>query len=362
MNKISFLLPNLRGAGVEKVVITLANEMCSRGLDIDLILLKKHGVNLTYLNKNINIIELNKNRAFSALPKLVDYFKKNDTYMISCYNHLSVIAIFAKFLSRNKNSKVFAWEHNNLTEITKIQRPYKSKIMIKLMSWLYPKAEGVIAVSHGIATDLKKYINCDIKVLYNPVITADISKLSKDFPECTWLINKEKPVFIAIGRLEPQKNFSFLLQAFALALEQIDARLIIIGEGSLQQQLESEIISLNIQNKCKLLGYKSNPYSYLANSDVFILSSIFEGLPTVLIEALECNTNIISTDCPSGPAEILENGKWGVLIPVNDIQALSKAMIDIIQKKPNLNLRERAKLFKVDSITTDFLYYLFKND
>lgn len=358
--KISFLLPNLRGAGVEKVVINLANTMHSKGYSVDILLFKKEGANLELLNKNINIVELHSNRALFSLFKIAKYFKHNNTNMISSYNHTSIIAIIAKILSMNRHSKIFVCEHNNYTQISKLISPLKNKIITTLMAFLYPKADGVIAVSNGVATDLKKHINTKVKVLYNPVISKEIYNYSNIIPTHPWYSEFNNiPIFLNIGRLAPQKNQALLLKAFAKVTQKVDARLVILGDGELEHDLKNLTRALNIENNCYFAGYTQNPYSYIKHSDIFVLSSNFEGLPTVIIESLALNTPVVSTSCPSGPSEILEDGKWGTLVPTNNVEALAEAMLEQLKKPRPTNLKKRAEFFNVESTTERYIDYIF---
>jgi glycosyltransferase involved in cell wall biosynthesis len=199
-----------------------------------------------------------------------------------------------------------------------------------MMRLLYPLADRIVAVSTGVADDLSEIIGIPrprIEVIYNPVVTPEVLALSQESIEHPWFQPGQPPVILGIGRLTKAKGFSALIHAFsAIRKNKLPARLIILGEGDERSKLEQLILQLSIETEVLLPGFHQNPYFFLRNSSVFVLSSLWEGLPTVLIEALACGTPIVSTDCPSGPCEILENGKWGTLVPVANENALVTAI------------------------------------
>lgn len=177
-------------------------------------------------------------------------------------------------------------------------------------------------------------------------------------PEHPWYKDKKTPLIIAVGRLSPEKDYKTLLSAYKKVKEQIECRLIILGEGAERTNLLNLANSLDITEYIDLPGFVSNPYAWIARSNLFVLSSRYEGLPTVLIEALACGTPVVSTNCISGPAEILENGKFGDLVPVGDVEALAKAIIhNIRHPRPKDPLMERGNEFSVEVALQAYLDY-----
>jgi glycosyltransferase involved in cell wall biosynthesis len=181
-------------------------------------------------------------------------------------------------------------------------------------------------------------------------------KLSKQQPVHHWFTPKSKPVLLGVGRLTEQKDFETLIHAFHKVQFEIESNLIILGDGPERPKLEALVKELELVQKVSLPGFMQNPYSYMAHADLFILSSRFEGLPTALIEAMACGTPVIATDCITGPAEILENGRYGHLVPVGDVDALSKGIIDSIHK-PNSKemLQKRAQIYSVENATKAYV-------
>ncbi len=183
----------------------------------------------------------------------------------------------------------------------------------------YPWADTVIAVSEGVADDLVSCLGlsrAQITVIPNPVVSDDIEALANEPLEHPWFAPGAPPVLLAAGRLTTQKAFPTLLQAFARLVPERDLRLMILGEGPDRGALQAEIDALGLGARVALPGFDPNPFRYLARARLFVLSSAWEGLPGVLIQAMACGTPVVSTDCPSGPREVLENGRLGPLVPV----------------------------------------------
>jgi glycosyltransferase involved in cell wall biosynthesis len=193
--------------------------------------------------------------------------------------------------------------------------------------WSFPHADRIVAVSEGVAADLVDTVGIDaekISVIHNPVISSRLFADAKAAPAHPWLLDKVGRVLLAVGRLTAQKDFATLLRAVALLPS--DLRLVVLGEGELRDELSELAERLGIRKRVDLPGYEANPFPSFASADVVVLSSRFEGLPTVLIEALPFACGIVSTDCPSGPREILEEGRWGRLVPCGEPAALAAAI------------------------------------
>jgi glycosyltransferase involved in cell wall biosynthesis len=197
------------------------------------------------------------------------------------------------------------------------------------MRALYRYSHRIVAVSKGVAADLELNIglpNNNVSVIYNPVVTSKMEELAQESLPHPWLTASSPPVVLGIGRLTYAKNFSLLIESFYDLRKEIEAKLIILGEGPDRPTLVNLISSLGLSRDVLLPGFVPNPYSFLKNCSIFVLSSRWEGLPTVLIEALACGAPVVSTDCPSGPREILQDGKLGALVPISDKLALTEAI------------------------------------
>lgn len=227
-----------------------------------------------------------------------------------------------------------------------------------LMKRMYPSADGIVAVSAGVADDLAQIINiprCRVSVVYNPIFSNNIPELSKAQVDHAWLSRGQPPVIMAVGRFTQAKDFSNLIRAFSVLRKKTVARLIILGEGDLRESLEAVVSDLDLSNDVAFPGFVQNPYAWMSKAALFVLSSAWEGFGNVLVEAMACGTPVVSTDCPSGPAEILENGKWGDLVPVGDINALAEAMAAALDSREHPDVAARAADFSVDQAVHGYL-------
>lgn len=235
----------------------------------------------------------------------------------------------------------------------------KRLILTHLMRRHYPSADGVVAVSKGVADDLARFARLPrerISVINNPVVTDDLLEAKCVNAEHPWLADGTVPVIVAVGRLTRQKDFGTLLRAFALVQERRPARLLILGEGEDKASLQALARDLGLEERVEMPGFVPDPLAYVAKASVFVLSSAWEGLGNALIEALACGCPVVSTDCPSGPSEILEDGKYGRLVPVGHHESMAEAILTTLDGPPDRQmLLERASDFHVDRITERYL-------
>jgi glycosyltransferase involved in cell wall biosynthesis len=229
------------------------------------------------------------------------------------------------------------------------------------MRWTYPWADGVIAVSSGVADDLAATIGLSrdrIDFIYNPIDTTAVRQRAEEPFEHPWLAPGEPPVVLGVGRLTAAKDFSVLVRAFAELRTQRRARLVILGEGELRPDLQALIAELGLPKDVIMPGFCDNPFVWMRRAEVFVLSSAWEGLPGTLIQAMACGTPVVSTDCPSGPAEILEKGKWGRLVPVGNAGALAQAILATLEDVTRPDVASRAADFSIDSAVDGYLRVL----
>jgi len=358
---IAFFVPSLRGGGAERVMLTLAEGLAARGYAVDLVLVKAEGALMAHVPPTVRIVDLDAPRIIMSLPALVRYLRRvRPVAMLSALDSANCVAIWARSLSRISTRLVIS-VHNTLTAATESATTKRARLLPTLMRRAYRKADAVVAVSSGVADDLSEVIGMRrerITVAYNPVVTPQMLKRSQERPDHHWFAEGEPPVILGVGRLTKQKDFPTLLKAFALLRERQPARLIILGEGEERNALEELIRQLGIENDTALPGYVSNPYAYMRAAKLFVLSSRWEGLPTVLIEAMACGASVISTDCPSGPTEILENGRLGTLVPVGDINALAGAMSKAISTADQPDLQNRVQDFGLEETVNKYLQIL----
>jgi glycosyltransferase involved in cell wall biosynthesis len=359
--RITFFLDALHGGGAEKAVVNMLKGLSQRDeFDLDLVLAKLEGPYLDRVPKQVRIVNLGTGRAITALFPLINYLRQNRPWaLIGNMGHVNVVATIAKQLSGIQTKLVLVEQNTISADKSDLAR---AKLVPPLMKWLYPRADIVAGVSEGVARDLEQYLNLPfelVRVLHNPIVDAELFANAREPLEHRWFGENTPPVFLAVGRLNYQKDFPNLLEAFALVRKKKFARLIILGEGELRAQLETMVKNLGIIDDVSLPGFVKNPYAYMSQASCFVLSSRQEGLPTVLIEAMACGCPVVSTDCPSGPEEILAGGKYGSLVPIHDSFALSEAMLQVLDNRlDKQTLVDRANDFSIDSAVDRYLSLL----
>lgn len=251
-------------------------------------------------------------------------------------------ATLAVRLAQHQVRTTVGVQHNIFTSRRETHRARKS----------YPYVDAAVGVSSGVTAELAKVSGIPparLHTIYNPVVSQGLLQKANETPDHPWFNTPGPPIVLAIGRLHKQKDFPTLLTAFAQLLARRPARLIVLGEGSLRPNLLSLAHNLQITEQVDFPGFVNNPFAYLAKARLFVLSSRYEGFGNVLVETMACGCPVVSTDCTFGPDEILENGRWGELVPVGDSEALAKAMDCAMDVPPGKDaLRERAAFFSVE--------------
>uniref|UniRef100_A0A7C5KGI6 Glycosyltransferase n=1 Tax=Thermodesulfobium narugense TaxID=184064 RepID=A0A7C5KGI6_9BACT len=356
---ISIFLPSLGGGGAEKVALKLAEGFVNRGFNVDLVLLKAEGPYLNLIPKKCTLYVLNSRRALFSLFKLVKYLKsRKPSVFISNLTHLNIVSLLTKLLFTNKIKFVIV-EHLNFTKSFKYKRGMKKYFLYFMMKSFYPYADKIIAVSQGVAMDFESLlpgVKQKIKVIYNPIPVDEIIEKSKEPLNHPWFKDSQIPVILSAGRLSSQKDFGTLMKAFSLIRKELKSRLVILGEGEERKNLENLAKSLGIYEDILMPGFVDNPYKFMSKASVFVLSSIYEGFANVIVEAMACGLSVVSTDCESGPREILEDGKYGKLVPVGDPEALAKATMETIKNPYDKEfLILRARDFSVEAAVSKYL-------
>jgi len=359
--RIALYLPSLCGGGAERVMVTLANGFSARGYAVDLVLASADGPYLKDVAMEVRVVDLRASRVALSLPGLVSYLRRErPVSMLSAMGHANVIAIAAQYLARVP-TRVIVSERANFSRTKSHITSFSHLILGWFMKIAYPLANGIVAVSTGVAEDLVMSIGLTrshVDVVYNPVVTDELYRKASMNLYHPWLAPGQPPVVLGAGRLEPQKDFATLIEAFAKLRRERDVRLMILGEGALRNSLEKQVQALGLEASVCFLGFMDNPFVYMRHAALFVLSSIYEGLPNALIQAMACGTPVVSTDCPSGPAEILEDGKWGRLVPVRDANALAYAMTATLDEKVHPEVATRAAEFNVERAVDGYLKLL----
>jgi glycosyltransferase involved in cell wall biosynthesis len=331
--RVAFFLGSFGGGGIERIMAHLAHNFVKLGINIDLILNRDDPTHLWRMPATTRVIDLKTPNLYSSIPGLVRYIQQERPDALLATDHyLNEVALLSKHLS-GVPLRVIVAEHNQLSKTARNTTELKRRLAPLFARYLYPGADGIVAVSHGVAQDLSATAGIPlhrIQTIYNPVIEPAMLASAQETPAHPWFTAGSIPTILGVGKLEPQKDFPNLIRAFAKVRQHQEAKLVILGWGPDLPQLKALVQELGLDADVDFPGYVQNPYAYMSRTSVFVLSSAWEGLPTVLIEAMAFGTPVVSTDCESGPAEILADGKYGDLTPVGDSEALADAILQVL--------------------------------
>jgi glycosyltransferase involved in cell wall biosynthesis len=362
---IAIFLPALWGGGAERVMLDLGEALAEKGIIVDLVLAQAEGPCLAEIPASLRMVELNARhhtvlRTLASLPALVRYLRHERPDVLLAGLHANIVALWARRLA-GFPQRVVITEHNTFSQQNRLLPAWYGRLMIQLVRRFYPWADGIVAVSQGAADDLAKIARIPrkrIQVIYNPIITPRLRAKVREFLEHSWFAPGEPPVLLAIGRLTAQKDFGTLIHAFARIRRTRLAKLLILGEGEKRVELEALVKQLNLEHDVSMPGFVPNPYPFISKASLFVLSSRWEGLPTVLVEALYCGPPIIATDCPSGPREILREGQYGRLVPVGDAASLAQSIEETLDDPGAPPPRESLQPFEVETAVKQYMSIL----
>jgi len=388
---IAFVLTGLYPGGGERSTLTIARCMIERGHTVDLVLFKRHihcpqwipdGLRLFVLDdepdeatQNMPDYERLNARIESIAPGPRGYGRmrlvrdlKWRILALSFSKKLQHASTMANYIRQGSPDMIFPGTRqvdapvlmsthltNNSPPVVPILRNAVEKRHQRTQRrhrLLFASAARVVAVSDGVAASAMTEFGVPrekITTIYNPVVSPDIDRLKSQMPDHPWFLDNGPSIILACGRFKKAKDYPTLVKAFALLSAQRPCRLLILGEGELREQIEALVRELNLQENVSLPGWADNPFAFMFRASLFVLSSRNEGLPGVLIQALACGCPCVSTDCPSGPAEILQDGAIGPLVPVGDDAALADAMARVLDNPPDQQkLLARAGFFSAE--------------
>lgn len=331
--------------GVERMLLNLAEGFAGIGCHVDLLMIKSSSLHLKTVPQGLNLIKLHANHTWGSLPELTGYLQRaRPDALLAAKDRANQVAILARRLSRTSTRLAVRMG-------THVSAAIAGKGGVKKVLWylpirlLYRQADEIVAVSEGVKKDLMRITGLPperITVIANPAVSNRIYSLAAASTPHPWFNDTTIPVVLGAGRLTRQKDFPTLVRAFAKVKAVRACRLIILGDGNDREKLLSLARELKIDRDIDLPGFISNPYAYLRRASLFVLSSIWEGSPNVLTEALALGTPAVATDCPSGPREILKDGAIGRLVPVGDPDALAAAMLSTLAAPPDTALLKTA--------------------
>ncbi|MCX7567515.1 glycosyltransferase [Sulfitobacter sp. F26169L] len=359
---ISIVLPDLRGGGAERVNLDLAKGFRARGFNIEFVLRMARGELLEEANEIGQIVGLNAPRVRSAVQPLINYIaERRPDAILSSMWPLTAITIWARARSRHYCPVVLA-EHGMLSRQYNGRGSLHKLMLEKTLEYAATRAEGVVGVSQGVADDLANLTGLDrgrFNVIYNPVpLSGRVTARARDHVENLWQGGQGKRI-ITVGTFKQVKNQALLIDALA-GLGDTQARLMLVGDGDLRGDLERRAQEMGVMDRVKFAGFQTELDAFYASADVFALASWREGFGNVIVEAMHHGLKIVSTDCPTGPGEILENGKYGWLPPPGDHDAMAAALREALASPFDPDRQKsRAAAFRPDIAIEAYLALLF---
>ncbi len=352
---------DLSPGGVERQCLVLAREFQARGVDVTLVMHRVRGELIPLLPRGVPVIDLDSARTLQDVARLRRYLldQRPDVFMANV-DHNNIAASLAKLLA-GSDTRLVICQHNPLTPGYHATVNWKHRVVPLCYRMLAFRIDHAVAVSEGIAEELVRNGGLPerkVTTISNAVIGDDFPDRAGAAVKHPWFATRDRPVFVNAGRLVEMKDHRSLLHAFSLHLRRHPARLLILGAGPMRAELQVLAHTLGIADHVELVGFVQNPLPYMREADAFVLSSRSEGFGNVLVEAMGCGTPVVATNCPHGPADILENGRFGILVPPQDPAALAMAMGRIITEKarwPQRMLRDRAGAFTYQACAEGYL-------
>lgn len=358
--RLALFIPSLRGGGAERVFLLLAQGFTEHGIQVDFLAAEATGPFVEHIPPGVRLIDLGCPRTITALPKLAGYLRRErPEVLISGMHHANVVAALARKVSRSPVRLVWT-VHNPPAYAAQHAKTWRSRYAVLFLArHLISETHRVVTVSKGIAGELAPILRVPVerfRPIYNPVAVDDIARQAQETPDHPFFAPGEPPVVLAVGRLQPVKNFGLLIEAARRLQAMTPCRLLILGEGPERPQLEAQLRAAGMDPKLSLPGFSPNPFACMARAGVQVVSSAWEGFGNVIVEALACGTPVVSTNCPYGPAEILGDGEWGRLVPPDDPEAMARACRETLAEPPQPDrCRQRAAAFSLDNVIHEYL-------
>lgn len=311
------------------MVLNLVEGFAARGIGVDLLAIRADSAHLGTLPPGVEFIDLGVRHSALAIGPLVRYLRRARPVALLAAKDRAIRAAVAARGIAGVPCRIVGRLGTNLSAALEGRSGFARWLRVAPMRFFYPHVDHVVCVSDGVCEDAARLTGLDagrLSVVRNPVVTPRLAALAQETPDHPWIGDKSVPLILGAGRLTEQKDFPTLIRAFAKLRANRPARLVILGEGRGRGRLEQLAVELGVADDVALPGFTPNPYAWMTKARLFVLSSMWEGSPNVLTEALALGVPSVSTDCPSGPREVLAGGRWGPLVPVGDADGLAVAM------------------------------------
>ncbi len=335
--------------------------LARRGYAVDLLKVRRHGPELPDIPAGVRVIDTGVSTTYLALPALVRYLRsKRPAVLLSDKDRVNRTALLARWMAGMSSKLRLVLSSGTTISIDLANRGFVERSIQRWsMRRLYPFADQVIVPCEAVADDLARYTGLSrrhIGAVASPVVPASLLESPPSPPDHPWFAPGQPPVLLGVGELSARKDFATLVRAFARLRRDREMRLVIVGKGRERAALETLCAELGVAADVDLAGFRDDVYAFMAHAAVFAMTSRWEGLGFVLIEALACGTPCVATDCPSGPAEILGNGRYGRLVPVGDVEALAAAIAMTLDEPPlPETCRAAARRFEIEHATDEYL-------
>jgi glycosyltransferase involved in cell wall biosynthesis len=358
---VCMFLPSLDGGGAERVFVQLANEFATMGLRVQLLLAAVRGPYLDEVAGPVRIVDLGGRGVLQSLPKLVRHIRSvRPNVVLSALDHSNIVSILACSIARTGARCVISMR-SVPSAVYREETPVRRWVLPRLMRGSYGRADRIIANSRAVADDLAANFGVPsdkLRVIYNPLDLESIERLSRERVENPWFGRDSSPLVLGVGSLAAIKDFPTLIRAFSVVRSERPCRLAILGEGAERGSLERLVQELGLQKDVCLPGFVANPFAWMRAARVAVTSSLTEGCPNALMQALACGTAVVSTDCVGGCSEVLEGGRWGRLVPVGDARAMASEISKAMEGGGHEDGRARAADFAIKGIARAYLAQL----
>jgi glycosyltransferase involved in cell wall biosynthesis len=350
---IAFFLPTLEGGGAERAFVHLANRFIAMDVQVDFVVADSTGPYLDELASDVRLIHFQTRRKIATLFRLTDYLRvERPQALLTALDMANAGAVAANALAGSPSRCVIS-QRSLMRPVLQMERPVLWRAWLHLFGIAYRRAAFVICNSNAAYLEMTRALGVKEElctVVYNAIDIERIAALARVQAADPWLEDSAPPLVIAVGSLTPIKDLATLVRAFGIVQASRDCNLLILGEGPERNRLQALVSELGIERRVRMPGFAPNPFSWMSHAQVLVSSSLIEGCPNVIQQALACGTAIVATNCPGGTSEILENGRWGRLVPVGDFQSMASAIVDALDDPHPIDGRMRATDF--DSLRT----------